>query len=84
MGNFIRLLYNANRIFANVFSVKFINNDNLKNEKKDCKSKITIKPKAIFFSALLVVDEGSLPIYTELTSIKASERPSIEDAPAPM
>ncbi len=50
MGNFIKFLYNANRKFAKVFSVKLINSDNLKNEKPDCKTKIPNKPRAILLA----------------------------------
>ena len=54
----------ANLILAKVFSVKLINKDNLKKEKKDCKSKIPINASAIFLAltkSLAVTQSTSIP-----------------------
>jgi len=65
MGNFTRLLYNANLKFASVFSVKFTNNEIRKNENTDCKTKTPINPSAIVFAlavSLFLTQSTSQPI----------------------
>ena len=50
MGSLTKLLYNSKRKLANVFSVKLTNNDKRKNEKKDCKNKMTTNPSAMLLA----------------------------------
>ena len=65
MGSLTKLLYNAKRRLANVFSVKLTNNDNLKNEKIDCINNIPSKLNAIKLAcdlSLLLTQSTSKPI----------------------
>ena len=51
-------------MLARVFSVKLINNDNLKNEKKECSDRIIINPSAMFralIKSLLLTQSTNIP-----------------------